>query len=116
MFAVNQSLKLIRLNFKLSSAIEQDASEKTDQSYVAFTEPNGKVYDIYFKQDGSLYSVHMVERNVSVDESSYFISEPTVQLLSFVGPDKKTYRIDHKNESGVDTPILGRKLQFQYGQ
>ncbi|KAG4068289.1 hypothetical protein HA402_007809 [Bradysia odoriphaga] len=91
---------------KLNIAIDRDISDKVDQSYIAFTEPSGKVYDIYFKEDGSQYSVRMVERNSGVDENMYYVIEPIVQLLSFVGPDKKTYRIGHKNESGVEIPIL----------
>ncbi|XP_037051240.1 uncharacterized protein LOC119085097 [Bradysia coprophila] len=88
---------------KLNIAIDRDTSDKIDQSYIAFTEPSGKVYDIYFKQDGSQYAARIVERNSDVDVN---IFEPIIQLLSFVGPDEKTYRIDHKNESGVEIPIL----------
>lgn len=100
------SLKLVRL--KLHIAIEKGATDKADQPYIAFTEPNGKVYDIHFTEDGSQYSVRMVERNIDIDENSYFIIQPTVQLESFVGPDKKTYRIDRKNETGVEIPSLGK--------
>lgn len=73
-----------------------------------FVEPNGKEYDIFFRHDGSEYVASMVAKgNVIEDEDLFTYRRETVRLISFVGPDKKTYRIDRRNETGVDVPVLG---------
>lgn len=48
-----------------------------------------------------------MNENVRADDNQYNYKHESVQLLSFVGPDKKCYRIEHKNENGEDIPVLG---------
>jgi len=66
-----------------------------------------KCMTFFFQNDGSEYVANMVAREY-VQEDNYpnNYKRQTVHLLSFVGPDKKCYRIDRKNENGDDVPVL----------
>lgn len=44
-------------------------------------------------------------------DENYFATE---RLYSFVGPNQMLYRIDHKNESDHEVPILGTVIYFRY--
>lgn len=71
-------------------------------------EPNGKEYDIYFENVGSSYVPKIVPKENIIAQSRYNFNRPTAQLLSFVGPDKNLYPINHKNENGEDVPVIGK--------
>ncbi|KAG4068656.1 hypothetical protein HA402_002347 [Bradysia odoriphaga] len=69
-----------------------------DTAYITFTEHNKRTYEIHIdEKDGNASLVAK-----SVDEN-YFGSQ---RLYSFVAPNRILYRIDHKNESGHEVPVL----------
>lgn len=93
----------------LSSARDQDELTTINQPYITFVEPNGKEYDIYFRNDGSKYVANIVAtNNLTEDENPFKYQRAPVQLKSFVGPDKKNYRIDRKNETNEAVPVIGK--------
>ncbi|KAG4073057.1 hypothetical protein HA402_009476 [Bradysia odoriphaga] len=72
--------------------------DEEETAYITFTEPNGRTYDIHIdEKDGHAFLV-----SKSVDES-YVRGE---RLYSFVAPNGILYRIDHKNGSDNEVPVL----------
>ncbi|KAJ6637300.1 hypothetical protein Bhyg_10030 [Pseudolycoriella hygida] len=70
---------------------------ENDETYISFIEPNGKEYEIVFQNDGM---PNIVEKDSA--SGSPFFALKTVQLESFVGPDKKLYQINHQVEDEAD--------------
>ncbi|XP_037038573.1 uncharacterized protein LOC119076048 [Bradysia coprophila] len=72
--------------------------DEEETAYITFTEPNGRIYDIHIdEKDGHAFIVPK-----SVDEN-YVRNE---RLYSFVAPNGILYRIDHKNGSDNEVPVL----------
>ncbi len=85
--------------------------ENTDSSYITFIEPNEKFYEIFFRKDGTEYVAMLVPRDNTNEDPQNFFGPVITQLLSFVGPDQKSYRINRQDVNGEKVPLLGMFLK-----
>ncbi|XP_037028543.1 uncharacterized protein LOC119068841 isoform X2 [Bradysia coprophila] len=69
-----------------------------DTAYITFTMHNGRTYEIHI--DEKVGNAYLVAKSFG---ENYFGRQ---RLHSFVAPNRILYRIDHKNESDHEVPVL----------